>query len=302
MVVSVLEPTASSKAGISRSPVARRAVVFAALVLLTVLQPHADTPADAAAITGPVPVQAADQPAPLRPESPWGLVTGAVPTSALARPTATVQPELLRAEAGVRYQVAERPPVYFTFDDGPDHNGITDDILDLLDTYDAKATFFVVGRAAEAFPDTIRRIAEDGHSLANHTYSHPHLTGLSNGQIRDQFDRTSRIITELTGMTTTCYRPPAAMVNERVHQVAVEAGVGNETWGAKWGGDWGLWDVDTWDWRRGRERTLEALDSIEEGDVVLMHSLSSFSADIFDEWMAVNHRTFSFDVLPGCFS
>lgn len=213
------------------------------------------------------------------------------------------QPELQRIRRGVTYTVdagPDRPDVFFTFDDGPDHLGVTDKILDLLDHYDAAATFFVVGRAAEAFPDQIDRIVDEGHALGNHTYSHPRLTSLSHAEVRRELTRANEVLEELSGHEISCYRPPEAKVNDDIHAIAVELGIGNETWHATWGGQWGLWDVDSWDWRGGHERTLDALNTVSEGDVVLMHSLSSFSADIFDEWMESNHDRFDFKVLPGC--
>ncbi len=213
------------------------------------------------------------------------------------------QPEMQRVRGGVSYEVVvgpDRPDVYFTFDDGPDHRGVTDRVLDLLDAYDAKATFFVVGRAAEAFPEQIDRIVNEGHSLGNHSYSHPRLTSLSLADVRRELTRASDVLETLSGHEISCYRPPEAKVNDQIHAIAVELGIGNETWTAEWGSHWGLWDVDSWDWRGGRDRTLDALDTVVEGDVVLMHSLSDFSADIFDEWMSDNHDRFDFEVLPGC--
>ncbi len=214
-----------------------------------------------------------------------------------------LDPERIRTESGVTYprQVA-RPEVFFTFDDGPDHLGVTDRILDLLKVYNAQATFFVVGRAADAFPDQIRRMVDEGHALGNHTYTHPRLTSLSDSEVRRQLVEANEALERLSGQKISCYRPPEAKVNDRVHAIAVELGIGNETWTAKWGGHWGLWDVDSWDWRQGQERTLGALDAVAEGDVVLMHSISPFSADIFEEWMEANQHRFDLNVLPGCMS
>lgn len=221
-----------------------------------------------------------------------------LPEPPVARPQ--LQPELARALAGVSYQAPTRPTVYFTFDDGPDHLGVTDRILDTLDRYDAKATFFVVARSAEVYTDQIARIVDEGHSLANHTYSHPRLTSLSEDGVRRELTKANEVLEGLSGHSIHCYRPPEGKVNERIHAVAADLGIGNEFWTADWGGHWGLWDVDTWDWRRGRERTINAMAEIEPDDVVLMHSLNPFSADIFNEWMEANHTQFNLKVLPGC--
>ena len=70
------------------------------------------------------------------------------------------------------------PIIYLTFDDGP-HPQSTPQILDILQRYDAKATFFVVGRQVKRWPDTLRLAVEQGHAIANHTASHKSFRGLS---------------------------------------------------------------------------------------------------------------------------
>ncbi len=90
-------------------------------------------------------------------------------------------------------------------------------ILDTLKQYDVQVTFFLTGRWAEENPDLVRRIAADGHELANHTYSHPHLTGLDEDQLQQEVARTEEIIHELVGQTTRPFlRPPFGDRNQRV--------------------------------------------------------------------------------------
>ena len=87
--------------------------------------------------------------------------------------------------------------VALTFDDGP--SDYTEGLLDTLDRYDAKATFFVLGPSAAAYPSTIARMAETGHELGNHTWSHPQLPFLSDAQITQEFDRTDALIERSPG-------------------------------------------------------------------------------------------------------
>lgn len=96
--------------------------------------------------------------------------------------------------------------IALTFDDGPkDH---TPELLDVLQQKDVKATFFVVGKQAEAFPQHLKRIADDGHEIQNHTYSHRSLEYLSEEEIEQEIFRTSAIVQALTGRTPTYLRPP----------------------------------------------------------------------------------------------
>lgn len=197
----------------------------------------------------------------------------------------------------------ELPVVYFTFDDGPDA-AVTDRVLDTLRGYQAQATFFVVGSRVGTYPGVSRRIVDEGHAIANHTFSHPQLTALSDGAVRYQFEAANDAIRATTGVTPTCYRPPYGAVNDRVHRIAVESGLGNEQWTAGSGtsvnAHFGLWDIDTVDWQLNYSRTWYELSKVSAGDVVLMHSLRSFSAELFSRWMADNAHRFRFEALPGC--
>ncbi len=193
-----------------------------------------------------------------------------------------------------------KPVVYFTFDDGPD-SFVTLRVLNTLNLYGAKATFFVVGTRVNSYPSVARRIVAGGHAIANHSYTHPTLTALTDASVLSQFTRTSAAITNATGVVPSCYRPPYGAVNARVHSLAVEAGLPNAGWTAGYSNShWGLWDIDTRDWELDLNRTWYELSKVSAGDVVLMHTLKSFSADIFAQWMAQNAYRFDFQPLPGC--
>jgi len=193
---------------------------------------------------------------------------------------------------------APKPVVYFTFDDGPD-SSVTGRILDILDRHNARATFFVAGSRVSSYPAVTRRIVDEGHAIANHSWSHPELTSLSDAAVRSQFELTNDVVARITGARPTCYRPPYGAVNARVHNIAVQSGLPNSEWTAA-GSHYGLWDVDTQDWRLGSSRTRYELSKVSAGDVVLMHSLQPFSAQMFGEWMAANASRFEFRALPGC--
>ena len=116
--------------------------------------------------------------------------------------------------------------VYLTFDDGP-HTEYTPQILDVLARHGARATFFVVGRLVRAYPDLIERIAAEGHTLANHTWNHEDLAGLS----RPAFDETvGRTQAALGDLATPCLRPPYGSVDAFTREWAAAHGLRLLTW------------------------------------------------------------------------
>jgi peptidoglycan-N-acetylglucosamine deacetylase len=99
--------------------------------------------------------------------------------------------------------------VALTFDDGP-HPRNTPRILDLLDKYDVKATFFMMGRNVERFPDVARQVIARGHEVGNHSYSHPKLVWMWPAAVRDEIDRTDRLLREAGVTGPIHFRPPHA--------------------------------------------------------------------------------------------
>ena len=99
--------------------------------------------------------------------------------------------------------------VVLTFDDGP-HPRYTDEILDILKREGVKATFFVTGAQSSKYPSIVQRIANEGHEIGNHTFSHPDLTKLSDPLVRLEITSTQRLIQVLTGKPPVLMRPPYA--------------------------------------------------------------------------------------------
>ncbi len=148
--------------------------------------------------------------------------------------------------------------VYLTFDDGP-HAEYTPQVLDILARHGAKATFFVVGRLARAYPDIIERIAAEGHTLANHTWRHEDLAGLSRPEFDETVGRTQAILGDLA---TPCLRPPYGSVGAFTREWAAAHGLSVLTW-----------DGSPEDWRR--PPATEIADYIVRwaptGAVILLH-------------------------------
>jgi peptidoglycan-N-acetylglucosamine deacetylase len=151
--------------------------------------------------------------------------------------------------------------VALTFDDGPDPVH-TQRVLEILDRYNVRATFFCVGHHVAAMPDMVRRIVEAGHELGNHSWSHPYLPDLTPDQLREQLDRTTEAVAQVTGQAPTRFRPPYGALSPEV--LATLAGHPTSLT---------LWDVDSQDWTRpGPERIASVvLEAAGPGSVVLMH-------------------------------
>ena len=115
------------------------------------------------------------------------------------------------------------PPatVHLTFDDGPSPE-YTPLVLDILKRHDARATFFVVGRSAVAFPEVIERMVSEGHTLANHTWAHDDLLRLSEEEVLATLLRTQRALGE---HATPCFRPPSYRFDQETVRQAASIGL-----------------------------------------------------------------------------
>ena len=159
-------------------------------------------------------------------ESDYELTVEVLPRAAVApSPTTTTQPVTVPRPVTPD---DDGDVVYLTFDDGPNPE-YTPQMLDVLARYDARATFFVVGRLAQAYPDIIQRIAAEGHTIANHTWRHEDLAGLS----REAFDETiSRTQAVLGDLAAPCLRPPYGSMDAYTREWAASHGLTLLTWDA----------------------------------------------------------------------
>ena len=97
--------------------------------------------------------------------------------------------------------------IALSFDDGP-NEPYTSRLLDTLDAYDVKATFFQVGRCAQRFPSTTRRVVQSGHVLGNHSYSHSFTRYVKQPRQEIEIVRSQEVFYTVAGVTPTLYRPP----------------------------------------------------------------------------------------------
>jgi peptidoglycan-N-acetylglucosamine deacetylase len=163
-------------------------------------------------------------------------------------------------DVSVRHAGSGRPLVALTFDDGP--SPYTDRILDVLARYDAKATFFVIGRQIAERPKTVRRISAEGHAIGNHTWSHASLPQLPARGRRRQLERTNAAIRTATGASPALVRPPYEMTTPTVNRQARRLGLLPV-----------VWSVDPGDWRLRAPWKVarRVLDKARPGAIIVLH-------------------------------
>lgn len=139
----------------------------------------------------------------------------------------------------------------------------TPKILEILNEYDIKTTYFVTGIWAEEYPDWVMKIAEEGHELGNHTDSHPHLNELSAEQIKDELKNVEEMVLELTGKRTKLFRPPFGEYNNNVIQTADDLGYKTIQW-----------SIDSLDWKNlSKDNIFQRVTANpHNGAIILFHN------------------------------
>ncbi|MEU7471141.1 polysaccharide deacetylase family protein [Streptomyces sp. NPDC044984] len=119
--------------------------------------------------------------------------------------------------------------IALTFDAGPSEHSAR--LLDILKKEQVPATFFLLGRRhIERYPELVRRMADEGHEVANHTWTHRRLTELEPDEIREELERTDEEIERLTGRRPTLMRPPQGRTDDTVHGISRELGLSEVLW------------------------------------------------------------------------
>ena len=161
----------------------------------------------------------------------------------------------------------DKPMIALTFDDGPGNGKSGDKILDILEKYNAKATFFMVGNRAVEHPENVRRKAELGMELGNHSWDHKKYDKKVK---KDDIKKCSDAIKEITGQYPTGFRPPGGISTK-----LIEKECKNENMPLY------LWDVDTQDWSLLNASAIykSVMKNVSDGDIVLMHEIYDTTAD-----------------------
>lgn len=120
--------------------------------------------------------------------------------------------------------------VAITFDDGP-HPVFTPQILNVLNKYHVKATFFMIGQRMEEYPEVVREVIAQGHIIGNHTYTHPrNIDADTRGQVARELERCERVIEHLAGKRAYLFRPPRGLIDGTVFTIAEEQGYRTVLW------------------------------------------------------------------------
>ncbi|OEJ34654.1 polysaccharide deacetylase family protein [Streptomyces subrutilus] len=180
---------------------------------------------------------------------------------------APARPPLAKPAVRTR-PILELPPgaasgnaMVLTFDDGPDPR-YTPGILDTLARYGVRAVFFVCGEMAAENRDLLRRMADEGHVIGNHTWTHPLIPRLSRPALVSEIGRTSDVVQQTVGEAPVWFRAPFGAWNRAAFEIGAELGMEPLAW-----------TVDTLDWKEPGTTTIisRVLEGAGPGVIVLSH-------------------------------
>lgn len=168
--------------------------------------------------------------------------------------------EKIKKEQENRMQQSHRRRIALTFDDGPKPS-TTPRILDILERFNAKGTFFILGSKVEGNEAILKRMKQAGHELAGHSWSHANFLNLSNDQVKEEMTKTSVAIEQAVGVRPIVFRPPYGNLDGRTARISNAPAI--------------LWDVDTEDWKTHDPHAIfkQVKTFAKNGSIVLMHDI-----------------------------
>jgi peptidoglycan/xylan/chitin deacetylase (PgdA/CDA1 family) len=174
--------------------------------------------------------------------------------------------------SGVTYSrvAVSQPYIAITFDDGP-HPNNTPRLLDMLRERNIKATFYVIGRNVDLYPNVLRRTVSEGHEIGNHTYTHPILSKLGDSAVREELTKCRDAVARAAGVQPRTMRPPYGALLQRQREW-IHAELNYPTI---------MWSVDPLDWKRPGPSvvTSRILAGTTPGAIVLAHDLHAGTVD-----------------------
>jgi len=171
------------------------------------------------------------------------------------------------------YQTSENH-ISITFDDGPNPE-FTPKVLALLEDFNAKATFFLIGKNAEKYPEIVRQIIAEGHSVGNHSYSHSKNFGFfSSEKVIAELNKTNSVLKEITGKDLKLFRPPFGVTNPNIKRALKVTGHFSIGWSKR--------SFDTTN--ISEEKILKRITSnLKKGDIILLHDSSAKSVAVLEQ-------------------
>ncbi len=154
-----------------------------------------------------------------------------------------------------------------TFDDGP-HPKETNEVLDVLKKYDAKATFFIAGKHANWYSEPLIRASKEGHEIGNHTFNHPDISNLNKTQLEEEIIKCEEVIFKMTGKKPTLFRPPyGSYKKEELAKIVREHGYKVVLWST----------VDAKDWKNPQASKIAdtIMNNVKNGDIILLHDYAT---------------------------
>lgn len=177
--------------------------------------------------------------------------------------------------AGIAAVDATKPMIAVTFDDGPGYNGASDKILDVIEKYHIKATFFMVGSNASNLTKNVKRKVALGCQIGNHTYNHEHY---GKNVTPADITKASDAIEKACGVRPTAFRSPGGNTTDVIRNTCKQEKMPLY-----------YWSLDTQDWKsRNADKVYNAVvNNVSDGDIILMHEIYTSSADAFERMVPV---------------
>lgn len=180
--------------------------------------------------------------------------------------------EILNKHGGYYLDGSGEKNIYLTFDNGYEA-GYTEDILDVLQEEEVPATFFVTGHYVESAAEIVRRIAEDGHIIGNHSYHHHDFTNLTKEKYYQELTDLDQAVESITGIERLQYvRPPRGVFNEQTIEWANEFGYTHVFWSLAFV-DWHSDQKKGW-----QSAYQQVIDQIHPGAIILLHTVNEDNA------------------------
>lgn len=168
-----------------------------------------------------------------------------------------------------------KPMIAVTFDDGPGYNGASAKILKIIEKYNIKATFFMLGKNAASNTKNVQKKVELGCQIGNHTYNHEHY---GKNVTPSDILKATNAISKAGGAPVTCFRSPGGNTTETIRAECKKEGLPLYYWSL---------DTQDWKYRDAKKVYNTVIKNVEDGDIILMHEIYPSTADAFEKMVPV---------------